>query len=99
VGLRRFEGRIINVDRFGNCVTNFTTNQFSTTGIEKSFQLIVAGRKINSFKRFYAEPPVKRREPFAIWGSAGFLEIATTNSSAASILRITTGDQIELRFL
>ncbi|HLA13073.1 MAG TPA: SAM-dependent chlorinase/fluorinase [Pyrinomonadaceae bacterium] len=99
VGLRRFEGRIINVDRFGNCVTNFTPNLFSSTGTERRFQLTIAGRKLNLLKRFYAEPPVKRREPFAIWGSAGFLEIATTNGSAARILRITAGDQIELRFL
>ncbi|HEU4506698.1 MAG TPA: SAM-dependent chlorinase/fluorinase [Pyrinomonadaceae bacterium] len=82
----RVEGRIIHVDRFGNCVTNITRDVFDTGN------LVINGETIGDFRDFYADNP--RNEPFAIWGSAGFLEISINGGSAADKLRVKTGDRI-----
>jgi S-adenosylmethionine hydrolase len=82
----RVEGRIIHIDRFGNCITNITRDVFDAGN------LVINGETITDFRDFYADSP--RNEPFAIWGSAGFLEISMNGSSAADKLRIKTGDRI-----
>lgn len=80
------EGRIIHIDRFGNCITNITRDVFDIGN------LVINGETITDFRDFYADNP--RNEPFAIWGSAGFLEISINGASAAHKLRIKTGDRI-----
>jgi S-adenosylmethionine hydrolase len=78
--------RIIHVDRFGNCVTNIT----GMTRAEKS--LVVNGQTISEFRRFYGEGDDESL--FAIWGSAGFLEISVNGDSAAKILNVRRGDEV-----
>ena len=75
--------RIIHIDRFGNCVTNITR-------AEKS--LVVNGQTISEFRRFYGEGDDESL--FAIWGSAGFLEISVNGGSAAEILHARRGDEV-----
>lgn len=94
----KVEGRIINVDRFGNCVTNFTRADLPEPGGK---QLSVNGREITAFRQFYAdEDGLKADEAgatdqiFAIWGSAGFLELSVNGGSAAELLQAKRGDQI-----
>ena len=83
----RVEGRIIHIDRFGNCITNITRDV-----LNESASLVVKGKTIRDFREFYADSG--RDDLFAIWGSAGFLEISIRGSSAAKRLRIKTGDRI-----
>ena len=75
--------RIIHIDRFGNCITNVTR-------AEKS--LVINGQIINEFRRFYGEGD--EESLFAIWGSAGFLEISVNGGSAAKILGVKRGDEV-----
>jgi S-adenosylmethionine hydrolase len=82
----RVEGRIIHIDRFGNCITNITRDVFDVGN------LVINGETISKFREYYADSD--RNELFAIWGSAGFLEISMNGSSAADKLRIKTGDRI-----
>jgi len=85
------EPEIIHIDRFGNVVTNITRDQF-----KNSTQLIVNGTLISAFRNFYGENVGELDEPFAIWGSAGFLEIAVNGRSAAKLLDVKRGDQVML---
>jgi hypothetical protein len=62
--------------------------------IEKAAYLTVNGATIRSFRRFFAEQPADSKEPFGIWGSAGFLELAARNRSAAKILKAKRGDTV-----
>lgn len=78
--------RIIHIDRFGNCVTNITREKFEG--------LTLNGRTISVLRNFYGEAPVG--EIFAIWGSAGFLEISMNGGSAAQVLSAKRGDPIYL---
>jgi len=82
--------QIIHIDRFGNLITNITRDQLTDgTGLS------VNGRVISAFRNFFGEDVGEPDEPFTIWGSAGFLEIAVNGGSAAEILRVKRGDQIE----
>lgn len=86
------KGRIIHIDRFGNCITNFTRDLFYRS---KHSTLLIKGKTIHQFRDFYNDGPPKSL--FAIWGSAGFLEISVNGSSAAAILHANRGDTVTLR--
>ena len=86
----RVNGRIIHIDRFGNCITNITRDVFDTA---KGGSLVIKGKTIRNFREFYADSD-GRDELFAIWGSAGFLEISINGASAAHRLKIKTGDRV-----
>ena len=92
-----WKGRIIHIDHFGNCITNITRETLSELQEERA-RLKVKGKTINSFKRFFTEEG-GRQKLFAVWGSAGFLEIAALNSSAAQILKAKRGDLVKLDIL
>jgi S-adenosylmethionine hydrolase len=90
-------GVIIHIDRFGNCVTNLTRDLLTQEMIESGAQLIVGANVIETFRRFYAEASDAPGELFAIWGSAGLLEIAALNSSAATRLGAQRGQDVHVR--
>src|SRR5262249_1601034 len=81
--------RIIHVDHFGNCVTNLTRDL-----VKPKSTLVVNRKTIREFRDFYGE--ASANTPFAIWGSAGFLEISMNGSSAATSLKIKRGQAVEL---
>ncbi len=85
----RVKGRLIHIDRFGNCITNISRNDFTEPA-----HLKIRGKTIRSFRRFFAEPG--RDKLFGVWGSAGFLEIAANNASAAKILGVKRGEPVVL---
>jgi len=89
-------GRIIHIDRFGNCITNFTREHLAST-LESRASLKVSGQTIRSLRRFYREEEGGSEKLFAVWGSAGFLEIAATNRSAASLLKAKRGQPVILK--
>lgn len=82
-------GRIIHIDRFGNCVTNITRDL-----VKPNATLRINGKTIRKFRDFYGEGSANT--PFAIWGSAGFLEISVNGGSAAKVLRAKRGDTVLL---
>jgi len=80
--------RIIHIDRFGNCITNISREAFEG----KISSLRVNGKTIRDFRNFYGEESSNKL--FAIWGSAGFLEVSLNGGSAAKILGAKRGDAI-----
>jgi S-adenosyl-L-methionine hydrolase (adenosine-forming) len=85
----KLRGRIIDIDRFGNCITNITREVF-----RGGAELLVKGKVIRDFKESYSDAATKG--PFAICGSAGFLEISINGGSAAAKLRVKRGDAVVL---
>ncbi|HKG59106.1 MAG TPA: SAM-dependent chlorinase/fluorinase [Pyrinomonadaceae bacterium] len=77
--------RIIHIDRFGNCVTNITRDRLAKS-------LVINGQTISEFRRFYGDGDDESL--FAIWGSAGFLEISVNGGSAAKVLSVKRGDEV-----
>ncbi|HEX8776082.1 MAG TPA: SAM-dependent chlorinase/fluorinase [Pyrinomonadaceae bacterium] len=90
------DATIIHIDRFGNCVTNLTRELLTEEMIESGAQLHVGADVVKTFRRFYAEASNAPDEPFAIWGSAGLLEIAALNSNAARKLGARRGDPLRV---
>jgi S-adenosylmethionine hydrolase len=88
---RVIEANIIHIDRFGNCITNLTRDHLGATA-----KLVVNGREVSSFREFFADMGAGGDELFCVFGSAGFLEIAASNTSAAKILGARPGDRVIL---
>jgi len=90
----QIEGRIIHIDRFGNCVTNLTASHVCEDG--RGSRLRVNDIDISSFREFFSADSGTENELFIIPGSAGFIEIAARNSSAANILNAHCGQPVVL---
>jgi S-adenosylmethionine hydrolase len=88
------EGRVIHIDRFGNCITNLTSAHFSADQAAAGAQLVINGRELTSFRRSFSEGAVDPDDLFCLLGSAGFLEIAARNSSAAKVLNAERGQSV-----
>jgi len=89
------EASIIHIDRFGNCITNLTRDDLGSDGLDGA-KLVVNGHEVSSLREFFADGGASNNELFCVFGSAGFLEIAAQNSSAASILGAERGDALML---
>lgn len=90
----RLLARIIHIDRFGNCVTNITSSDLSAKMIAAGATLAVKGKTVKSFRNYFGEKPRGKEKVFGIWGSAGFLEIAAANASAAKFLNVRRDDAV-----
>ena len=86
------EGRIIHIDRFGNCITNVTQKMLALRREPTSWKISLNSQQINSFHSFFAEAAA--HEIFCTTGSAGFLEISVRNESAAKILKVERGQTV-----
>ena len=82
--------RIIHIDHFGNCVTNLTRDL-----VKPNATLVINRKTIRDFRNFYGEDSAQT--PFAIWGSAAFLELSVNGSSAAKLLHASPGDTVLLK--
>lgn len=82
------EASIIHIDRFGNCVTNLKRHHMSAVA-----KLMVNGREIG-FRPFFAAPGMDDSNLFYVFGSAGFVEIAARDRSAAEILNVRRGQPV-----
>lgn len=85
---------VVHVDRFGNCVTSLTPDHLPAVDPADGVDLRVGGHRIRRLRRFFAEEAGDPGEPFAIWGSTGFLEIAVNRGSAAQRLGIGRGSPV-----
>jgi len=87
----RLRGRILHIDHFGNCITNISRHDL---GNPELAVLSFKGQRIRSFRRFFADDNDNQAGVFSYWGSAGFLELALRNASAAELLKAEVGDHI-----
>lgn len=92
----RVNGRVIHIDRFGNLITNLTPENFSEELAASGTALSINGHQITSFRKFFSEPTGNNDDLFCVVGSAGFVEIAARNSSAATVLNAQRGDAVTL---
>ena len=86
------EAEIIEIDRFGNLITNLKRED-----LPEQFTLEIGETRVEKLRRFFAES--EPREIFMIFGSAGFLEIAAFQDSAKNLLRAETGQKILVKMV
>ena len=82
-------GHVVHVDRFGNLVTTID----GAAVAERDVEVVVGGSRIRGISRSYAEGG----ELLAIIGSAGCLEIAARNGSAAQALGAGVGEPVVVK--
>jgi S-adenosylmethionine hydrolase len=92
IGEDVLEGSVIHIDRFGNIVTNITAAEAGSR-----FKLDIAGRSITERRQFYAG--AEAGQPFAIAGSAGFIEVSINGGSAANELAAKIGTPVTVRLI
>ena len=93
---RGWTGAVLKIDRFGNLITNFASEEFS--GLEKRpFEMSVGLETVHRLARNYAE--CGPGELFVIAGSSGYLEVSSSQASAAKVLGCGVGAPVELRIL
>jgi S-adenosyl-L-methionine hydrolase (adenosine-forming) len=84
-----WQGIVLHVDRFGNLVTNLPAALLGT----RDWGVEIAGQHVAGLSPSYAAmPPLG-----AIIGSAGYLEIAAPNGSAAALLGVGVGARVTVR--
>ena len=86
------QGHVIYVDRFGNLVTDIPA---AWLGGSREWQVEVAGRTVRQLSPTYAD--VARGQLLALIGSAGLLELAVREGSAALMLGIGIGAPVIVR--
>jgi len=92
------EGRIVQVDRFGNLLTNIdrhTVEKFTADNEGNAFSVIVGGRTITRLADCYAEGQAGGL--LALFGSREYLEIAINQGHAGKFLGVSTGEVVSLR--
>jgi hypothetical protein len=94
LGERKILGRILRIDRFGNLITNVTQQDLTNLGTFSKLVIQIGGHQIARLCRSYAE--AKPGEPFAIFGSAGLLEISVNQASAEQLLGVQSQTEFEL---
>jgi S-adenosylmethionine hydrolase len=90
------KGAVIHVDRFGNLVTNFTAEHLTPERVRAGARLRVNGHEVHQVLTHFAEAPAK--QPFAYFGSQGFVEIGIPKASAARTLEVRRGMEVDLAF-
>lgn len=85
----KIKAEIINIDRFGNLVTNLKRED-----LPDNFILEVNRKRVVKHQNYYAE--AKAGEIFSIMGSAGFLEIVAFRGSAKDLLNAERGEKVLL---
>ena len=89
------EGEVIHVDDFGNVITNLAEKEFEKMKTKRVINIRIKNTRLKlNLCRAYGQ--VKEREPLAIIGSHGFLEISTNRANASKILKVNIGDKITL---
>jgi len=87
-------GEILHVDIFGNLVTNIGEGRLFRFTRGHPFIIRAGGKTIRGLKRGYWEG--KKKEPIALLGSGGFLEISVREENAQEALKVKRGDPIEI---
>ncbi len=89
------KGVVLRVDAFGNLMTNLTTEDVpASMAASGAIKLAVNGKEVGKFvQTFGLGAP---GEPVALFGSAGFLEIAVNRGNAARTLGVNRGAEVTL---
>lgn len=77
-------GAVLQVDRFGNVITNFDADDFAFV-VNRTFEIAVGRRRVTRFRPNY---DAGGSEVFVLKGSSGFLELSANRADAARMLGV-----------
>jgi S-adenosyl-L-methionine hydrolase (adenosine-forming) len=89
------KGVVLRVDAFGNLITNLTAETVPESAVASgAIKLSVNGKEVRKIARTFGDGGPG--EPIALFGSAGYLEIAVNRGSAARTLGVNRGAEVTL---
>jgi S-adenosyl-L-methionine hydrolase (adenosine-forming) len=89
------KGVVLRVDVFGNLMTNLTTEDVPAEAVTSgAIKLSVNGKEVRRIATTFALGTAG--EPIAVFGSAGYLEIAVNRGNAARTLGVNRGAEVTL---
>ena len=93
-GKSSLSGQVIDVDRFGNLITNIESTAWPVEA--QTLQIDVGAFRIDGISRCYAD--AEPGEPLALTGSSGRLEIAIRDGNAADEFQAEFGHRVVVRW-
>jgi S-adenosylmethionine hydrolase len=87
-------GRIVHVDRFGNCISNIDREKVNSIDREGVLHCQAGPHRLVGLARTYADE--RSGHPLILVGSSDRLEIAVRNGNAATQMGIAIGDTIDV---
>ncbi len=94
---KKIIGQIVFVDSFGNLITNIDRQFFVSQIGGRQFKIKIKKRSLYCLQETYAQVP--QGKLLALWGSAGYLEIAVNCGHAQRLLKMRPGDPIIISLL
>jgi S-adenosylmethionine hydrolase len=92
-GKRIWTGAILEIDHFGNLITNFHVSEFPTVQT-RPFVMAVGAERLTRAVRTFADCPIG--EIRLMVGSSGYFEVISNRASAAKMLGCAVGAPAEL---
>ncbi|HEY3744304.1 MAG TPA: SAM-dependent chlorinase/fluorinase [Bryobacteraceae bacterium] len=92
-GKRVWTGTVLKVDHFGNLITNFHSSEFPQIATQP-FEMLVGIQTVRLLALHYQDSNIGGL--FVIVGSSGYLEVSTSQGSAAKILGCGAQAPVEL---
>ena len=93
---QRIEGEIVHVDRFGNCITNLTAQDWAAIQ-GRTRMLEVRSYYFSRMNRIYGE--VERGRKLILVGASGCIEIAIREGHASDRMQLRAGEPVVLNGL
>ena len=87
-------GEVIDIDRFGNVITNIEASRLPETN--RPFQIEMGAFRVTGISACYAD--VEVGDAVAVIGSHGRVEIAVRDGNAAEELQVTRGRRVAIRW-
>jgi S-adenosylmethionine hydrolase len=94
-----FRATVVHVDRFGNAVLDVPVASLAGwnhphAGLPRLQAVTSSGMKVSEIRAAFGNGPADT--PFLISNSSGYLEIAVREGSAAALLALHAGDEVEI---
>src|ERR1700754_208791 len=90
----QIRGHVLHVDRFGNIITNISTNELPPERALAGTRVRIGKHEATRMLKTYAE--ANQGELFAYFGSTGFLELGMPRQSAARLIEARRGLEVEV---
>jgi S-adenosyl-L-methionine hydrolase (adenosine-forming) len=94
VGPGQIRGHVLHVDRFGNIISNITPSELTAELVQRGARIRVGNKDVARIVTHFAE--AANNELIAYFGSAGFLEIAMKQQSAAKLVEARRGMEVQI---
>jgi S-adenosylmethionine hydrolase len=93
---KQIAGHVIQVDNFGNLITNIPKEAFDTLSKDKGYMIQFGGEKFRRIHTQYNQ--AEEGECFLVFNSLGLLEIGIYKGHASELLGLAYGSMVNISF-